>query len=61
MKKLVLLSLSFLTSLTLMTSCGERNATDNATENATIEATADVTVDATENATTKTVDTTTVK
>jgi ABC-type phosphate/phosphonate transport system substrate-binding protein len=57
MKKLVLLSLSFLTTLSLITSCGEKTST----ENATVNATTDVVVDSTENATTNTVDTTTVK
>jgi ABC-type phosphate/phosphonate transport system substrate-binding protein len=57
MKKLVLLSLSFLTTLSLITSCGEKTATENATVNATTEAV----IDSTENATTNTVDTTTVK
>lgn len=53
MKKIFLISLSLLTTLTLITSCGEKSATTNATENATIEAT----VDSTENATTNEVDT----
>jgi uncharacterized lipoprotein YajG len=35
MKKLVLLGLSILTTITLVTSCGEKTATENATSTAT--------------------------
>ena len=48
MKKLVLISLSFLTSISLMTSCGENSATENATPNATECATDSATTNATE-------------
>lgn len=57
MKKIFLISLSLLTTLTLITSCGEKAATCNATENCTENATTEVTVDSTENATTNEVDT----
>ena len=45
MKKLVLLGLSILTTISLMTSCGEKTVTDNATPNATenVDSTATVT------------------
>jgi hypothetical protein len=61
MKKLILLSLSLLTTLSLITSCGENTATTNATENATVEATTEATIDSTGIATKNTVDSTIVK
>lgn len=48
MKKLFLISLSFLTTISLMTSCGEKTATENATSNATECATNCATPNATE-------------
>lgn len=48
MKKLFLISLSFLTTISLMTSCGEKTATENATSNATECATKCATPNATE-------------
>ena len=56
MKKLVLISLSFLTTISLMTSCGEKTATENATSDATTEV-----VGSTENATETVKDSTSVK
>jgi len=56
MKKLVLISLSFLTSISLMTSCGESSATGNATPNAT-----ELVKDSTSNATEVVKDSTSVK
>jgi len=50
MKKLVLLSVAIFTTVSLLTSCGEKS-TGNATENATPTATPEATVDATVNAT----------
>jgi hypothetical protein len=47
MKKLVLVCLTILTTISLMTSCGEKTSTENATPNATTEAVADSTVNAT--------------
>jgi hypothetical protein len=51
MKKLVLFGLSILTTISLMTSCGEKTATENATCDATCEATCNATknVDSTNN------------
>ncbi len=51
MKKLVLVCLTILTTISLMTSCGEKTATENATPNAT-------TVESTTNATEEVADTT---
>ena len=51
MKKLVLVCLMVLTTISLMTSCGETTATENATPNAT-------TVESTTNATEEVADTT---
>ena len=51
MKKLVLVCLMVLTTISLMTSCGEKTATENATPNAT-------TVESTTNATEEVADTT---
>lgn len=48
MKKLFLISLSFLTTISLMTSCGEKTTTENATSNATECATKCATPNATE-------------
>ena len=48
MKKLFLISLSFLTTISLMTSCGEKTATENATPEATECATKCATPEATE-------------
>ena len=48
MKKLVLVCLTVLTTISLMTSCGEKTATENATPNATTEEVAESTVNATE-------------
>lgn len=59
MKKLFLLSLSFLTATTLLTSCGDKSATTNATEDATVDAT-EVVKDSTSNATTNVKDSTSV-
>lgn len=50
MKKLVLISIAFFTTLSLLTACGEKG-TGNATEVATPEATQEVTLDSTSNAT----------
>jgi uncharacterized lipoprotein YajG len=55
MKKLVLVCLTILTTISLMTSCGEKTSTENATPNAT------ETVDSTANATEEVKDTTVVK
>jgi hypothetical protein len=55
MKKLFLISLSFLTTISLMTSCTEKSATENATPNAT------EVVDSTTNATETVKDSTSVK
>lgn len=49
MKKLFLISLTLLTTISLMTSCGEKSATENATSNATECATTNATTNATEN------------
>jgi len=49
MKKLFLISLTLLTTISLMTSCGEKSATENATPNATECATDSATTNATEN------------
>ncbi len=49
MKKLFLISLTLLTTISLMTSCGEKSATENATPNATECATTNATTNATEN------------
>jgi hypothetical protein len=43
MKKVVLVFFMFFTTLTLMTSCGEKNSTENATSNTTENATPDTT------------------
>lgn len=43
MKKLFLISLTLLTTISLMTSCGEKSATENATSNATECATTNAT------------------
>ena len=51
MKKLFLISLTLLTTISLMTSCGEKSATENATPNATECATDCATKSATPNAT----------
>jgi len=48
MKKLFLISLTLLTTISLMTSCGEKSATENATPNATECATTNATTNATE-------------
>lgn len=48
MKKLFLISLTLLTTISLMTSCGEKSATENATPNATECATDSTTTNATE-------------
>ena len=56
MKKLVLVCLTILTTISLMTSCGEKTATENATGNSTENATE--VVKATENATEVVKDTT---
>jgi uncharacterized lipoprotein YajG len=48
MKKLFLISLTLLTTISLMTSCGEKSATENATPNATECATDSATTNATE-------------
>lgn len=48
MKKLFLISLSFFATISLMTSCSEKNATENASSNATECATKCATPDATE-------------
>jgi hypothetical protein len=61
MKKLFLLSLSFLTATTLLTSCGDKSATTNATEDATADATTEVVTDSTGNATVVAEDSTSVK
>jgi predicted small lipoprotein YifL len=58
MKKLFLFSLAIFTTISLMTSCGEKG-TGNATEDATKDAT--VVVDSTANATEVVKDTTVVK
>jgi hypothetical protein len=55
MKKLVLVCLTILTTISLMTSCGEKTSTENATPNAT------EVVDSTANATEAVKDTTVVK
>ena len=49
MKKLFLLSLSFLTATMLLTSCGDKSATTNATDDATADATTEVVKDSTVN------------
>jgi predicted small lipoprotein YifL len=49
MKKLLILSLSFFTTISLLTACGEKG-TGNATEDATADSTK-VVVDSTSNAT----------
>ena len=49
MKKLFLISLTLLTTISLMTSCGEKSATENATPNATECATTNAPTNATEN------------
>lgn len=61
MKKLFLISLSFLTTISLMTSCGEKTATENATPNATECATDCATKCATPDATETVKDSTNVK
>ena len=48
MKKLFLISLTLLTTISLMASCGEKSATENATPNATECATDSATTNATE-------------
>jgi uncharacterized lipoprotein YajG len=48
MKKLVLVCLTVLTTISLLTSCGEKTATENATPNATTEEVAESTVNATD-------------
>ena len=48
MKKLFLISLSFFATISLMTSCSEKNATENASSNAT-EVVSNSTTNATEN------------
>ena len=59
MKKLFLTSLTLLTTISLMTSCGEKSATENATSNSTENATE--VVGSTENATETVKDSTSVK
>ena len=44
MKKLVLVCLTVLTTISLLTSCGEKTATQNATPNATTEEVAETQV-----------------
>jgi uncharacterized lipoprotein YajG len=56
MKKLFLISLTLLTTISLMTSCGENSATENATPNAT-----ELVNDSTSNATEVVKDSTSVK
>jgi hypothetical protein len=59
MKKLVLVCLTILTTISLMTSCGEKTATENATSNASKNATE--VVDSTSNATEEVKDSTITK
>ena len=61
MKKLFLISLTLLTTISLMTSCGEKLATENATDSATPNATECATNCATPNATETVKDSTSVK
>jgi hypothetical protein len=61
MKKLFLISLTLLTTISLMTSCGEKSATENATDSATPNATECATNCATPNATETVKDSTSVK
>lgn len=61
MKKLFLISLTLLTTISLMTSCGEKSATENATPNATECATDCATKCATPDATETVKDSTNVK
>ena len=58
MKKLVLVCLTVLTTISLMTSCGEKTATQNATEVATPNATTVEVAESTVNATDVVADTT---
>jgi ABC-type oligopeptide transport system substrate-binding subunit len=58
MKKLVLLSITVFTTLSLLTACGENDGTANASEVATPDATTEVTTDSTTNATDVVADTT---
>jgi len=58
MKKLVLVCLTILTTISLMTSCGEKTATQNATEVATPNATTEEVAESTVNATDVVADTT---
>jgi len=48
MKNLVLACFTVFTTISLMTSCGEKTATENATPNATPDVVADSTVNATD-------------